>query len=84
MMSTVAYLCDCCGRWVQRVRYSQWHGEHAICLACFYVWYDSGCEGAGAIKDYVLQAEREGMWPFPDPKLDRVPFVTAASGDRTE
>lgn len=62
-------VCDCCNRIVDFVRGSMWHGEHRICLACFYVWYDSGCEGPAAIKAYVLNAEATGKWPFAKPGL---------------
>lgn len=58
------WLCDCCGRQVSRVRHSIWHGTDAICLACFYVWYETGHPDKAAIKAYVLAAEAAGQWPF--------------------
>jgi len=32
--------CHACRREVEKVRGSWWHGEHQICLECFYQWYD--------------------------------------------
>lgn len=58
------WLCDCCERQVSNVRRSMWHGTDSICLACFYVWYDEGITDKAAIKEYVLDAEAEGRWPF--------------------
>lgn len=62
--------CDCCGRLVRRTRRSLWHGPHAICLACFSVWYDppgdcgeiTSSEEIGRI---VREAETAGTYPFP-------------------
>ena len=64
-------LCDCCGRDVDYVRGSMWHGEHRICRACFYVWYDGGCADPEKIKEYVLHAAAAGTWPFDDKMLTR-------------
>jgi len=33
-------ICDACKREVDRVRSSMWHGDHKICLECFFQWYD--------------------------------------------
>jgi hypothetical protein len=60
-------ICDCCHREVDYVRHSMWHGHAAICLACFYVWYDCGDEISSdpvKIKAYVLRAHASGEWPF--------------------
>ena len=63
--------CDCCGRLVRRTRRSLWHGPHAICFACFSVWYDGSPADsdepitAADIKRFVLAAEEAGTFPFP-------------------
>lgn len=64
--------CDCCERWVRRTRGSMWHGTHAICFACFSVWYDGDCNYVDEIKRRVLGLEAQGKWPFPDPSCDRI------------
>lgn len=67
-------VCDCCGRIVRRTRHSMWHGPHAICFACFDVWYDSGETTQEAIKQQVLEREKDRRWPFDRPSdADRVP-----------
>src|SRR5580765_1885954 len=33
-------VCDCCRREVDRVRSSLFHGDHALCIECFFQWYD--------------------------------------------
>jgi hypothetical protein len=67
-------VCSCCDRPVPFARGSMWHHYHRICLACFYVWYDTGLVEPIAIKDYVLKAEGENVWPFGanDEKFRRV------------
>ena len=67
-----AMQCDCCERWVRSVRRSIWHGPHAICFACFAVWYESDWTTNEDIKRTVLQAEATGKWPFPDPGCVRM------------
>ena len=60
--------CDCCGRLVRETRRSLWHGCHAVCFACFSVWYDGPASEpvtSEAIKRIVLAAELEGTYPFP-------------------
>lgn len=57
--------CDCCDRFVCRTRRSLWHGPHAVCFACFSVWYDSDWDTTEDIKRMVLKAEQTGTSPFP-------------------
>ena len=64
-------ICDCCHREVDYVRHSMWHGHAAICLACFYVWYECFSSDPVKIKAYVLDAEARGEWPFTDPNIER-------------
>lgn len=59
--------CDCCGRVVGRLRRSVWHGPHAICYACFSVWYDCEWTTNADIKRMVLEGEAAGTFPFPCP-----------------
>ncbi len=66
-------LCDCCDRTVRRTRTSQWHGDHAICAACFAVWYEYGKTCIEDIKIEVLRAETAGTFPFPNTDAERVP-----------
>lgn len=65
--------CDCCDRWVRQTRRSIWHGSHAVCFACFSVWYDNAWTTTEDIKRMVLEAEQAGSWPFPHPQSERVP-----------
>lgn len=57
-------VCSCCERPVPVTRGSMWHHDHRVCLACFYVWYDTGLTSPAEIKDYVLKAEHERAFPF--------------------
>lgn len=71
-------ICDCCERPVPYVRGSPWHGEHRLCLACFFVWYEGGGPKPDEIKAEVLAAEATGVFPFTsdDPRLRRASRVT--------
>ena len=40
MQDTDKPSCDCCGVPSSYRRGSIWHGQHLICKACFYIWYD--------------------------------------------
>jgi hypothetical protein len=44
--------CDCCG---VPSSYLRGHGEHRICLACFFIWYDDGLVAAAEIKALRLK-----------------------------
>lgn len=63
-VSTPAYVCDCCGRTVDYVRGSMWHGNARICRGCFYLWYETAECDPGALKAEVLRCEAAGEWPF--------------------
>jgi hypothetical protein len=67
-----ALICDCCQRAVLRVRGSLWHGQHRICVACFYVWYDEGITDPDVLGPEIVRRERVNAWPFPDTQLASV------------
>jgi hypothetical protein len=67
-------ICQCCQREVTHTRSSPWHWPTAVCLACFYVWYDVGdMTDPERIKAYVLAAEAAGTWPFDGRQLAKKP-----------
>ena len=56
--------CGCCGRTVESVRESIWHGISKICSECFMMWYETGQCDLVVLRLMVLKAEKDGTFPF--------------------
>lgn len=61
-----AVICDCCGRTVDYVRGSLWHGDARVCRACFYLWYEGGPTDPAELGAEVRRRAAAREWPFDD------------------